>query len=491
LPLNILLITLDQLRGDALSAADHPIVKTPHLDRLSREGVRCARHYSQAAPCSPGRASLYTGLYQLNHRVVANGAPLDRRFDNIAWAARRAGYRPTLFGYTDQAIDPREATGPGDPRLSTYEEVLPGFEAEVYWPSGRMDAWIDWLREKGCAVGPDAFAALVTEPERPEDLSLSAFLAGRLIDWISVQDGPWFAHLSQLRPHPPYAAAGRFAAMYDPDKMPAPIAPASRRSPLHEKLLGVRGLAAPTDAAAMRSISAQYFGMVSEVDDQLGRIWAALESAGQWDDTYILVTADHGEQLGDHGLIQKAGFFEQSYHIPCLVRDPRIPATHGRVIEAFTENVDVFPTLAQAMGLEIPAQCDGASLAPLLAGETPAWWRDAAHWEFDWRSAAISAGRPEPDPGDRRRESRNLSVLRREDAAYVHFGDGTFLAFDLAADPTWRTELADPAAVLELAQAQLTWRARHAERTLTGMLVENGGIGRWPPMPDGWAERES
>ena len=115
-------------------------MKTPNLDRLCREGVRCGRHYSQAAPCGPGRASLYTGLYQLNHRVVANGAPLDGRFDNIALAARRAGYRPTLFGYTDQAIDPRAADGPSDPRLSTYEEVLPGFEANVYWPGGRMDA---------------------------------------------------------------------------------------------------------------------------------------------------------------------------------------------------------------------------------------------------------------------------------------------------------------------------------------------------------------
>src|ERR1019366_5548062 len=93
-----------------------------------REGVRFASQFSQAAPCAPGRASLYTGMYQMNHRVVANGSPLDRRFDNVAKAARRAGYEPTLFGYTDQAVDPRDATGPGDPRLQTYEDILPGFE---------------------------------------------------------------------------------------------------------------------------------------------------------------------------------------------------------------------------------------------------------------------------------------------------------------------------------------------------------------------------
>src|SRR5947208_2017357 len=104
--LNILFITLDQFRGDCLSAAGHGVVRTPNLDRLAANGVRFARHYSQAAPCGPGRASLYTGTYQFNNRVVANGTPLDSRFDNIAHAARRAGYLPSLFGYTDQSIDP-------------------------------------------------------------------------------------------------------------------------------------------------------------------------------------------------------------------------------------------------------------------------------------------------------------------------------------------------------------------------------------------------
>lgn len=126
--MNILLITLDQFRADCLSAASHPLVRTPALDHLADHGVRFARHYSNAAPCGPGRACLYTGTYQMNNRVVANGTPLDARFDNIALAARRAGYKPCLFGYTDQSVDPRVTTGPEDPRLASYEGVLPGFE---------------------------------------------------------------------------------------------------------------------------------------------------------------------------------------------------------------------------------------------------------------------------------------------------------------------------------------------------------------------------
>jgi arylsulfatase A-like enzyme len=481
---NILLITLDQFRGDCLSVASHPIVKTPNLDRLAAQGVRLARHYSQAAPCGPGRASLYTGLYQMNHRVVANGTPLDARFDNIAHAARRAGYAPTLFGYTDQAVDPRETDGPDDPRFATYEEVLPGFEVGCSLKPTDGSAWYAWLRDLGYEVTDNWDAMVGSEPQRPAEHSVSAFLTGRLIDWTLRQDGPWFAHLSQLRPHPPYAAAGAFSTMYDPADVPSPIAPDPRHS-LHERLLAVPGFAGPRDEATMQFLATQYFGMISEVDHQLGRLWDALEASGAWDDTLILVTSDHGELLGDHGLIGKLAWFEQSYHVLGIVRDPRAPAAHGSVVERFTENVDVMPTLCEAMGVPVPAQCDGLPLTPFLTGETPPWWREAAHWEFDWRTSFLRNG-PHAWPWDRRLETKSLSVRRGEAAAYVHFSDGASLCFDLAADPTWRTLASDPAVVLDQAQRLLTWRAQHAERTMTGMLIDEGVVGRWPPMRDGW-----
>ncbi|MGA1506243.1 MAG: sulfatase-like hydrolase/transferase, partial [Ilumatobacteraceae bacterium] len=125
---NVLLITLDQFRGDCLSSLGHRVVRTPNLDALAREATTFARHYSQAAPCSPGRASLYTGMYLMNHRVCFNGSPLDDAFDNVARVARRHGYAPVLLGYTDQGIDPRVTTDASDPRLSTYQGVLPGFD---------------------------------------------------------------------------------------------------------------------------------------------------------------------------------------------------------------------------------------------------------------------------------------------------------------------------------------------------------------------------
>jgi arylsulfatase A-like enzyme len=375
--MNILLITLDQFRGDCLSCAGHAVVRTPHLDRLATEGARLARHYSQAAPCSPGRASLYTGLYQMTHRVVGNGTPLDRRFDNLAKAARRAGYAPTLFGYTDQAIDPRDTEGPDDPRLSSYEEVLPGFDIGVFLPTAATP-WFDWLRDQGFDVGDDAHAVLASEPERPASASISAFLTDRFLAWRAAQTGPWFAHLSHLRPHPPYAAAGAFATLYDPGSIPPPIPAGGPAHRLYDALRANPATAAPADPGAMARLQAQYFGMVSEVDAQLGRVWAALEASGEWDDTFIIVVADHGEHLGDHGLIQKGGYFEESQHIVGIVRDPRPAAARGVLVERFTENVDIFPTLCEAMGIPTPAQCDGLPLTPLIHGAEPPWWRDAA-----------------------------------------------------------------------------------------------------------------
>ena len=475
---NVLLVPLDQFRGDCLSSAGHPVVRTPHLDDLARNGVRLSRHYSQASPCAPGRASLYTGTYQMNHRVVANGTPLDERFDNIARAARRAGYAPALFGYTDQSVDPRVTTGPDDERLRTYEGVLPGFDSIVDL-TGNFRPWREFLKSRGHDTAMGILDLLSSEHERPEDASASAFLAGELLDWIAGQTEPWFAHASFLRPHPPYSAAGRYSTMYDPGDVGVPITRAEEVHGFHEVMLQLDSTKAPTDPDELAHMRAQYFGMISEVDSQLGRIWQALRDNGQWDNTVIVVVADHAELLGDHGLKEKVGYWDTSQHVVGIVRDPRHPSGHGSVVTRFTENVDIMPTLCEAMGIAVPPQCDGLPLTPFLQGVEPEWWRDAAHWEYDWRFALIPFDRYEW-PWRRRLEQLNLSVRRSESHIYVQFGDGDSLCFDLVADPHQRVLTEDPAVLWREAKALLKWRMEHAERTLTGFLVEEGGKGRWP-----------
>jgi arylsulfatase A-like enzyme len=483
-PPNILFITLDQFRADSLSCAGHGVVQTPHLDSLAAQGVRFGRHYSQAAPCSPGRAALYTGTYMMNNRVVANGTPLDDRFDNVALAARRQGYDPVLFGYTDQGVDPRTITDSADPRLSTYESILPGFREVLHLPEPAV-GWLQCLEELGYENIGDTHSALSSENERPAQHSITTFLTNTFLHWLheTNESLPWFAHLSYLRPHPPFVAAGEWSKKYEPASCADAIGIPDNRHWLHEVLLQHEATRAPQARAELQQVKSQYYGNISHADEQLGRIFEELKRRGEWENTVVVLTSDHGEQLGDQGLLNKAGFFESSYHIGCIVRAPQLSDAHGLVVDEFTENIDIFPTLCELMGAAIPAQCDGMSLSSFLHNETPVRWREAATYEWDWRDVLIGI-HPEHDaykwPYDRRLEESHLTVRRSRNYAYVHFGDGSWLCFAVGEDPTWNTTTEEAAIVLREAQAMLTWRANHTERTLTGMLLEDGGIGRLP-----------
>ena len=498
---NVLLITCDQWRGDALSAVGHPVVRTPNADALAADGVLFERHYAGAAPCSPARATLYTGLYQMNNRVCRNGTPLDARHDNVALAARRAGYTPTLFGYTDTSPDPRTLSPP-DPALKTYEGVLPGFVPRVLLPE-HQKAWLSWLAAQGVNASagfPDihrpASTAAEVSPAPPvysADQTPGAFLAGEFIRWAGEQDEPWFAHVSFISPHPPFIVPAPFNTMYDPAD-----GPDFRRAPnldaeaaIHpfaawglEKLKknkfipGAKGRVRDWSDEELRQIRAIYWGMVTETDSQLGRMWEALRRLGQWDDTVVLLMSDHAELLGDHRSMGKGGFYDQSYHIPLVIRDPR-RTRRGMRVGAFTESVDIFPTLLDLLEAPPAKHLDGRSLSPFLHGEAPSRWRDAAFWEFDFRS--ISKGNAERRFGIASQQC-NLAVVRTEQWKYVHFGGGLPpVLFDLTSDPGETLNVAaDPAYAatrLEMAERLLAWRAEHLDQSLAlAELTEGGAV---------------
>lgn len=488
---NILLITADQWRGEALGALGH-MVRTPHIDALAAEGTLFARHYAPCAPCSPARASLYTGLYQMNHRVVWNGAPLDHRFDNVARAARRAGYVPTLFGYTDTSPDPRQHD-PHDPELTTYEGVLPGFYQRQALPEDDKP-WMSWLEARGHEVDPETIHHVAPEPGQKISLAptsygaeetQTAFLTGEFLRWMGEQaaDRPWFAHISFLRPHPPFAVPAPFNAMYDPAKIAAPLAAETPDAeaaqhpfiaafqPYHTLssfVPGGEGLARDLTTEDFARIRAIYYGMISEVDAQIGRLVAGLRAAGQYDDTLIVFTSDHAELLGDHWALGKGGFFEQSYHIPLVLRVPGIGGA-GQV-EAFTSAADIFPTVCEAMGVAPNHAPDGRSLLPFTQGETPDRWRDAAIWEFDFSLALAPEALTQLGLAP---EDCVLVCRRDAETLFMHSPALPPALYDLAADPACLTNIAATAAEtrLQKAEALLAERARRADRTLCARPV--------------------
>jgi arylsulfatase A-like enzyme len=501
-PLNVLFITADQWRGDCLSALGHAVVKTPNLDALAGQGVLFARHFANTAPCGPSRTTLHTGLYLQNHRSGTNGTPLDARHTNWALESAKLGYDPVLFGYTDTSRDPRGE--PDDsPWLRTYEGPLPGVRAVCHLDA-QPTPWTDWLAAKGYETPANAQAAYgwrapgpeyedgAPEPRPlafPAEVDDVAFLTGQLIDYLKAAKGPFLAHLSLLRPHPPFVAPRPYNAIYDPAALPpferaASAEEEGRQHPWLAWRLTRPGVRATDNETRLRRLKAVYYGLMSRVDVEIGRLMAFLDESGLAENTLVIFTSDHGEEIGGHWLMGKGGYFDGSYHVPLIVRDPRPGAARGARVTRFTEHVDILPTMMEAIGAAIPLQCDGRALSPFLAGEAaPATWREEAHWEYDFRDAG-------DDDAERAfgltMHQCALNVVRGERYKYVHFTRLPPLFFDLAADPGETRNLAsDPAhapRVLAYAQKLISWRMTHDEQTLTHLaLTEDGPISRPSP----------
>jgi arylsulfatase A-like enzyme len=509
---NLLLITLDQFRADCLGVAGHPLVRTPNLDRLAGEGVRFTHHFSNCAPCAPARASMLTGLWQMNHRVTGNGAPLADHLPMLPRLLREQGYDPTLFGYSDTALDPATLAA-DDPRRTSYEQPMPGFAPGLLLDDD-IGPWIEWLAARGYDV-PDEHRSIYEPADVPvpddrgatwrpalyaAEHTESAFMTTTALEWLGRpgrDDEPWCAHLSYLRPHPPYLAPAPYHDMFDPADVPSPVRRATPgdEAALHPFLTGALTVVpSPLDELDQRQLRATYYGMIAEVDAQVGRLLDGLDELGMRDDTVVVLTSDHGEQLGDHWLIEKLGFFDQSYRIPLIIRWPGMSGRPGRTVDAFTENVDVTPTLLDLAGAPPSTFCDGASLRPFLdedleGDQAPEGWRDAVHVEFDFREPTSQLIE---QVFGLRQDQCAISVLRDRTSKYVQFcGDLPPLLFDLEQDPGELVDLAgDPdraPQLFDLARRLLTMRLEHTDPRLANTRATATGTVRRadPPRPSG------
>jgi arylsulfatase A-like enzyme len=506
---NVLLIVVDQWRGLMLPKLGADYLKLPNIDRLCAEGVTFRNHFTQCVPCGPARASLLTGQYLMNHRAVQNTIPLSGRFTNLGRELRRGGYDPALVGYTTTTPDPR-TTDANDPRFLVLGDIMDGFrpvgafepykDAYFGWvashgfelPDNREDIWLPQPDSKGSksAGGATAQPSVI-----PKELSDTAWFTERGLSYLQGRgDKPWFLHLGYYRPHPPFIAAAPYHEMYRPEDMPKPVRAGSAAEEAKQNaLLGYyvnnikqssffqdgQGLGSEMSEGQLAQMRATYCGLMSEIDDQLGRVFDHLKATGQWDDTLIIFTCDHGEQLGDHHLLGKIGYFDESYRIPMIVRDPRAEAnaTRGTIVERFTETIDTMPTILEWLDLDVPRQCDGRSLLPFCAGTMPADWRTEVHYEFDFRDLHYS--KPESALGVAM-DKCALAVVQDESFKYVHFAALPPLFFDLKKDPgQFVNRAGDPAYAArmgEYASKMLTWRLGFAERTLTGYRATPEGL---------------
>jgi arylsulfatase len=358
--LNLLLITNDQMRADCLGAAGNPVIRTPNMDRLAAEGVLFERFFVQCPQCVPSRSAIHTGRYPHVNRTPSNLYRLPDREQTLAHILNREGYLTAAVG--EMPFAPTKFTGgfqkiwASDPEYHAFMKAR-GWEAKALEHRERLKTRFQ--------AHPVPW---------PEEVDETVFFADRTIEFLKAnRTRPFFLHLNWRRPHHPFDPPAPFDRMYEGAKFP----PSHQRPgemdnkpPAQRKALeGTAGFDLRTMTPAdLDRIKSYYYGMISLNDKHLGRILTALDELGLAQNTIVVCCADHGEMLGDHGLLFKGGYFyDEVVRVPCLVRAPgKLPA--GKRIKGLAEGIDLMPTLLELLGVAIPQAVQGRSLVPLVEG---------------------------------------------------------------------------------------------------------------------------
>lgn len=370
---NILFIMTDQHRADCLGCAGNRVIRTPNLDRIAKEGAYFANAYSTTPTCTPARAGLLTGQSPWHHGMIGFGQVAERYPFEMPRALNEAGYYTFAIGklhYSPQ----RNYHG--------FQGALLDESGRVFSPDFISD-YRKWFREKAPDLDPDATGIGWNDYRSgvyalPEELHPTRWTGDMAIEFLQKysRPEPFMLKVSFARPHSPYDPPKRFMEMYDESDMPAPHVGdwAGRFAPCDPKNYnlwhGDLGL------AQVRRSRRGYYGSISFIDEQIGRILKVMEERKLMDDTLILFTCDHGDMMGDHHHWRKSYAYEGSAAVPMLIRWPSsmgMSNRRGVRIEQVVELRDVLPTFLDVAGAKIPDCVDGRSLLELVRGKTDGW----------------------------------------------------------------------------------------------------------------------
>ncbi|WP_270731669.1 alkaline phosphatase family protein [Shimia sp. Alg240-R146] len=514
--MNVLWIMADQLRWDYLSCFGAKHIDTPNLDWLASRGVRFNQTYVQSPVCGPSRMSFYTGRYMRSHGATWNGFPLRAGEPTLGDHLREIGVTSTLVGKSHMipdsegmqrlGIEPESIIGTRVKECGfdvfvrddgTNHTDYPGRHApedyDQYLRQNGMEGDNPWEEWANSAEGPEGelLSGWLLEnaplPARvAKEHSETAWLTTRGIEFIEQQgDEPWLCHLSYIKPHWPYLAPAPYNDMYSSDDLP----PVNRGNmerqtdhPLMQAWMDMRVSKSFSRSEVRDLVAPVYMGLIKELDDQLGRLFAYLKESGRMEDTMIVFCSDHGDNMGDHWIGEKDLFFDCSARIPLIVFDPRkdADATRGTVTNQLVEGIDLAPTFLEFFGGKPkPHIIEGRSLQPLLHG-SDSNWRDFCVSEYDYST----------------RESRKAIGVDQSDARltmvydgrwkYVHAETMRPMLFDLQSDPDELSDLGnDPAyasQIERLGALHFEWARRHHNRiTRTAEAVEAMADAREPP----------
>jgi N-acetylglucosamine-6-sulfatase len=440
-PRNVVFILSDDHRFDAMSFMGHAFAQTPEMDKMAARGVHLKNAFVTTSLCSPSRASILTGLYTFRHRVIDNNRLVPKGTLFFPQWLREAGYATAYVGKWHMG--------------GASDEPRPGF-----------DHWVSF-RGQGHYLPPNPNYTLNVNGQRvKQEGYITDELTDYAVDWLEKQSGdgkPFFLYLSHKAVHANFTPAKRHEGKFTDlpfvcPKTGAKIVENSGNRPrwLRDQRNSWHGVDFPYHSELeIEKYYKRYCEALCAVDDSIGRVMAQLRKMGVFDDTLVIYMGDNGFMFGEHGLIDKRVAYEASIRVPMLMQCPSL-FKGGQVVEQVVANIDIAPTVMDAMGLQKPPHMDGRSFLPLARGEEIKW-RDYFLYVYYWEKNFP--------------QSPTVFSLRGDRYKYItYYGlwDVDEL-YDIQADP-------DETRNLLYDGPQYVKIARDMEKRLYGLMTELGGM---------------
>ena len=367
-PRNVVFILADDHRYDAMSFLGHQFARTPHMDAMAESGVHLKNAFVSTSLCSPSRASILTGLYTFRHRVIDNQRMVPDGTLFFPQYLQESGYATAYVGKWHMG--------------AANDSPRPGF-----------DHWVSF-RGQGHYLPPSPDYTLNVNGERVKQKGyITDELTDYAVEWLETQrqaDKPFFLYLSHKAVHANFTPAERHKGMLDDVPFQRPASEADtfenyRGKPrwLRDQRNSWHGVDFPYHSALdVERYYKQYNEALSAVDDSIGRVMEQLEAMGVADETLVIYMGDNGFMFGEHGLIDKRVAYETSIRVPMLMHCPDL-FSGGTVVDEVVANIDIAPTVMEAMGLQTPPHMDGQSFLALGKGEDVSW-RDYFLYVYYW-----------------------------------------------------------------------------------------------------------
>ena len=469
---NVIWINCDELRWDAVGCSGNQLIQTPNIDRLAMRGALFENAYCASPVCSPARASLFSGLYPHAHGQYKNYTPSRKG----VWGSHLPEEVVTIGdifkgeGYTCGNV--------GVWHLGNDESPQHGFTD--YWHTYRYldrsvkDPFFQYIEELGLSnpyakdakgvftYGNTLPCGVLTDPRQQR----TTWTIDKSLEFLGADhDGPYFLLIGIKDPHPLILPPPELLALYPLEELPLP-------GNFHDPLIGKPAYQSRTkfrvdpetvSEREFRTLMRYYYALVTHIDNEVGRVIECLDRMGTLDNTIVVVNSDHGEMLGNHGFVEKCLMYEESVRVPCLISWPGgIPL--GQRVAAPLGGVDMFPTLLELCGCQVPDPIDGRSFAADLCSGRPSEvmpvFAEIASDEAIYR-------------GNDNHEQFAAHVMVRDDGwKYVWNRHDSDELYHLDTDPSEMVNLASDAFCMK--------RIKDMRRLITGMLEKTGpGLYDW------------